>query len=166
MRQSQREIQDPAEIAALLAAGQVCHLALNNAGAAPYLVALNYGFDYQTAGNSLVLWFHSAAAGRKLELLAADAQVGFQIETKLAMLPDNLQACAWGMQYESLVGIGLLRLVTERSTKLYGLNRLMSHYGGAEQPIVEPILNKTAVLQLVATEFAAKRSRNLRPQLA
>ena len=166
MRQSLREITVGSELGAVLEESQVCHLALNRPGQAPYLVALSFGYDYSPATGSLTLWFHCADEGYKLELLEADDKVGFQLECKVAVRrgSDEL-ACDWGMQFESIVGEGRLNLVDDAGQRLYGLRRLTAHYGAAGLGMPEEALRRTAVLRLDATGFTAKRSRGLWPQL-
>ena len=171
MRRLQQAVTNPDEIEAILAAGQVCHLAINTGdGQAPYLVALNFGYDYLadsapgSRAGSLNLWFHCALEGYKLDLIAANAQVGFQVLSSLAVISKSDDAaCDWAMQYQSIVGSGVIDLVTDPSQKLYGLGRLVAHYGGSHLPFNEDSLARSAVLQLSVDQFSAKRSRNLLP---
>jgi len=166
MRQSQREIIEVGELEQVLANSQVCHLAINKANEAPYLVALNYGFDFDARERSLVLWFHCADQGLKLDLLRAEPLVGFQLESRVELdQGSGTQACDWGMKYESIVGEGRVEIIEQREQRLHGLNCLMRHYGGSGLPFIEQALDRTVVLRLDAHNFTGKRSSQLWPQI-
>jgi nitroimidazol reductase NimA-like FMN-containing flavoprotein (pyridoxamine 5'-phosphate oxidase superfamily) len=166
MRQSQREITDTGELEQVLANSQVCHLAINKANGVPYIVALNYGYDFDARERLLVLWFHCADQGLKLDLLQAEPQVGFQVESHVELdQGSGMQACDWGMKYESIVGEGRVEIVEQREQRLHGLNCLMRHYGGFDLPFIEQALARTVVLRLDVHYFTGKRSSQLWPQI-
>jgi uncharacterized protein len=54
---------------------------------------------------NLVLYFHSATEGRKLNLLAKNSTVGFELDTGHELVTADL-ACNWGMKYKSIIGTG------------------------------------------------------------
>jgi nitroimidazol reductase NimA-like FMN-containing flavoprotein (pyridoxamine 5'-phosphate oxidase superfamily) len=166
MRQSDREITDNSELEAVLVASLVCHLAINDPAGAPYIVALCYGYDFNTISRELTLWFHCAKEGLKLDLLNQDHRVSFQMESRLSLVKGTgVQACDWGMDYESLVGQGTITKVEDRDEILHGLDCLLSHYGGSGLPYVEPTLSHTEILRLNVVSFTGKRSRRLWPQV-
>ena len=72
MRQKAREIRDREIISAMLDQITVLHLAVKDT-TFPYVVPLNYGFEWQ--GDELVFYFHSAKAGMKLDLIRQDPHV-------------------------------------------------------------------------------------------
>ena len=174
MRREQLMITDQNELKAVLKKAIVCHLALNNTGCAPYIVTMNFGSEFapneKPAENlpfPLTFWFHSASEGLKLDLLRADPRVGFQVESDVRLVKGpGITACEWGMEYESIVGSGLLTIASADHERRRGLLHIMKHYGGEDLPITDQAFAETLVLSLQAAEFTGKRSRRLWPQLA
>ncbi|MCL2137036.1 MAG: pyridoxamine 5'-phosphate oxidase family protein [Coriobacteriia bacterium] len=175
MRREQLEITEMHEIARIFSDGLVCHLAFNCKGRAPYIVAMNYAYEGAArtdasssiaAPQAITLWFHSADSGRKLDLLKEDPLVAFQIETRVKLAKGSgLQACDWGMEYESIVGEGLLAMVRDPREKQHGLLQIIKHYGAEGLAFGDVMLAKTEVLRLSVQEYAAKRSSRLMPQI-
>jgi len=62
MRRREKQITDRSQIEAIIARSQVCRLALSDGGQ-PYIVPLCFGYRRSR------LYFHSAAAGRKIDIL-------------------------------------------------------------------------------------------------
>ena len=192
MRRPKQEINDVDEIATLLEKAQICQIALNTsaptagisgvtnkpadqgAATAPYIVALNYGYDFLPTTRSLRLWFHCALEGRKLDLLRANPACGFQLVAAAAVswpegfaaAPDSAPApsdkpataCDSSEIYESLVGAGILREVSTADERLHGFQRLMEHYGGGALPFKPDVMARTLVLCLDVEYFTGKRS--------
>ena len=69
MRRSNREITDRNEILQVMERCDVCRLALND-GEYPYILPLNFGMEQ--AGEQIILYFHGATEGKKLDLIAKD----------------------------------------------------------------------------------------------
>lgn len=70
MRRKEKEITDPAELKAVLAAAKYVTVAMCR-GDEPYLVTLSHGYDEK--GNAI--YFHCAREGKKIEILAANDRV-------------------------------------------------------------------------------------------
>ena len=66
MRRSDREIKDFDEIIKVINKCDVCRLAIND-GDYPYIVPMNFGLNIEDG--KVVLYFHCASEGKKLELL-------------------------------------------------------------------------------------------------
>ncbi len=124
MRRKDRQVDDPALIESLFAAGQVCRLAMADEGE-PYIVPVNYGYAEHT------LYVHSAAAGRKLEILKRNGRVCFEIESPVEIV-SHPEPCHWGAKARSLVGYGNAVIVTDLDAKRRGLDVLMRHYGKSD----------------------------------
>ena len=80
MRRKDREVTDPAIVEKILQESSVCHLAMarNNI---PYVVPLNYGYIWED--DRLILLFHSAKAGEKLDILEENPRVFFSISMEI-----------------------------------------------------------------------------------
>ena len=70
MRRADREVTNPEQIAAIVAACDIVEVAYADAEGLT-IVPLNFGFDYDEATGKLTLWFHSAPRGRKLDAIRA-----------------------------------------------------------------------------------------------
>jgi hypothetical protein len=154
MRRSDRELTQKTDLQAILEQADVCRLAFNT-GSAPYIVPLNFGFSWDSG---LLLYFHCAASGRKLDLMQHNNLVGFEIDTDHQLKPGSTP-CGWGMSYASLIGSGLLTEVLAEAEKIAALDRIMSHYGYTGKPSYESAsLQKTKILKLEVLEMTGKRN--------
>ena len=77
MRRSDREIKDFDEIIEVINKCDVCRLAIND-GDYPYIVPMNFGFNIEDG--KVVLYFHCASEGKKLELLRKNNKVAFEMD--------------------------------------------------------------------------------------
>jgi nitroimidazol reductase NimA-like FMN-containing flavoprotein (pyridoxamine 5'-phosphate oxidase superfamily) len=154
MRKQNREVKSAEEILSIIERCDACRIALPT-GAAPYIVPLNFGYEYAAAG-TLTLWFHCAKEGRKLDLIKDGCEAGFEMDTDHELKP-GVGACEYSMNYASVIGSGMIAPVTDDAERLRGLDRIMEHYGGAGKPYDETDLSLTCVLRLDVTEYACKR---------
>ena len=153
MRRKDRELTSRSDIEEILEKADCCRLALNT-GAAPYIVPLNYGYEY---ADSLVLYFHSANAGRKLDLIRKNNSAGFEIDCRHE-LETAENCCDWSMKYSSIIGSGIIDFVNDAEAKVKGLDLLMRHYGFKGETAYPPaMLSKTTVLRMQVAELSAKR---------
>ena len=136
-------------IGAILARATVLCLALHDRPA-PYAIPVNFGWDGTT------LYVHSAPRGTKIDLLAADARVGFCAWPGGGIVAGET-ACDWGARGESVAGTGTARLVTDPAEKLRGLDAIMRHYG-ADRPAYTPgVLDRTTVIAIAVESLRGKR---------
>mgnify|MGYP001825229853 CR=1 FL=1 len=150
MRRKEKQIDDPVKIAAIFEEAQVCRLAMWD-GERPYLVPLSFGF----ADDSL--YFHSATAGRKVDVLRLHPEVCFEVETELAVEKGE-KACRWGMHFKSVIGTGRAVFIEDAQEKAAALQVIVRHYAGAEMPIEPARLKTTLVFKVVIEEMTAKGS--------
>ena len=154
MRRKDRAVADSREIAAILSACKVCHLAIPDGGA-PYVVPLNFGFTLEHG--ALTLYFHSAKQGRKLELLSRRPCVGFAVSRELGDVRAD-EPCRSGCCYESVLGSGTAEILTDTDEKCAALTRLMQHqFGGGEIAFTHAQAEGVCVFRVVSTMFQAKR---------
>lgn len=107
----------------------VCRLVLNDEGY-PYILPLNFGM--QTEVGVIVLYFHCAAEGKKLELIEKDNRASFEMDCSHRLITDISDGnCT--MEYESVIGRGHIETVAE-DEKPAALNILMKHYHGEDFP--------------------------------
>jgi len=152
MRRKDREIKNYDQLLEILSQADTCRLAFSNDNI-PYIVAMNYGF---VEGEKTVLYFHTAKKGKKLDMLANNNYVCFQVDTNHNLISGD-KACDYTMTFKSIVGYGNIEIVDEKNEKILALNKIMQHYTDKkvwEYP--DRMLNATCILKLTVTEMTGK----------
>lgn len=154
MRKAKREIRDLDELEEVVRTCDSCRLAIN-AGVYPYIVALNYGYEFEEG--KLTLYFHSAKEGRKLDLLRADPHVGFQMDCdhQFRHLDRGMQCT---MDYRSIVGTGVVEFVEDREEFEKATRLLLAHHNSPEGFVVtDAHVRATAILKLRVESYTGKK---------
>mgnify|MGYP001027777762 FL=1 len=152
MRRKDREVTDEAAVREILAACRTCRVAMISDGM-PYVVPLSYGWDLE--GGVLTLHFHSAAEGRKIDALAADGRVCFEISREGELYSDA--PCNTGYRYSSVLGFGRAEFVTDPAEKCASLSALMLHHTGRRSEFTPRQADTVCVFRIVSSDFTAKR---------
>lgn len=155
MRRKDRQITDISEILEIIADCDCCRLGLTD-GAEAYILPMNFGYEY--AAGELTLYFHCAAAGRKLDLLRARPEVSFEMDTGHQLVPGE-RGCDFSFRYRSVMGTGTVMELAEPQEKIAGLQRILAHYTGKScWDFREGGLNATVVLKLSVKHLSCKSS--------
>jgi nitroimidazol reductase NimA-like FMN-containing flavoprotein (pyridoxamine 5'-phosphate oxidase superfamily) len=179
MRRKDREITDIGEKLGIVGRCKVCRLAMIDglppyrpipglpaygaltadlAGVEPYVAPLNFGFEYREG--VLVLYFHCAAEGRKLDILRnnGDRPVCFEMDGAHRLI-ENPQGCGYSFGYESVIGKGAVEFVEDREGKVRGLELLLRHQSGQDRdfPLDPAVLDRTIVFRLCSKDWSAKK---------
>lgn len=153
MRRQDRRITDPAVIRAVLDKCRTLHLGLVEDGRV-YIVPLNYGWTEENG--RYILYAHSAAEGRKIDLIRGGADVGFEMETGVEYF-DADTACGWGNRYESIIGEGRATLLETPEEKRQALAAIMAHYSARKDYTFEDaMVNLVQVIQIDVTALSCK----------
>ena len=153
MRRTDREITDRSEMLRIVQSCDCCRLGFNEPGGA-YILPLN--FVAEDVDGQLTLFFHSATAGKKIDLVQAQPQVGFEMDTAHALLSADT-ACGHSYLYESVMGKGDISLLTRGEEKRAALMKIMEKYTGkADWDIPDAALASVAILRLTVTEWSCK----------
>lgn len=153
MRRQDRKITEPAVICAVLDKCRTLHLGLVEDGRA-YIVPLNYGWTEENG--RYILYAHSAAEGRKIDLIRGGADVGFEMETGVEYF-DAETACGWGNRYESIIGEGRATLLSTPEEKRQALVAIMAHYSARKDYTFEDaMVNLVQVIQIDVTALSCK----------
>lgn len=151
MRRKDREITDRNRILDIMERCEVCRLAFHNEGY-PYILPLNFGM--KADADKIVLYFHSAPEGTKMELMAKDNRVGFEMDCTYGLeLDEEKGNCS--INYESVVGRGRIEMVPEEE-KPEALNLLMKHYHREDFDFNRAMIPRTAVYRLVVEQLTGK----------
>lgn len=153
MRRQDRRITDPAMICAVLDKCRTLHLGLVEDGRV-YIVPLNYGWTEENG--RYILYAHSAAEGRKIDLIRGGADVGFEMETGVEYF-DADTACGWGNRYESIIGEGRATLLSTPAEKRQALAAIMAHYSARRDYTFEDaMVDLVQVIKIDVTALSCK----------
>ena len=154
MRRKDREVTDRAQLQEIIDNCNVCRLGLYD-GQEVYILPVNFGYSWEQ--ELPVLYFHGAAQGRKLEIIAQNPRVAFEMDCGHKMVTGEAP-CDWSMEYQSIIGQGVLELVEDETERMHGLDLLMQKYGYKGDKGYDPnYLKVTAILRLTVTEMTGKR---------
>lgn len=157
MRRKDREITDPEEIAAVIGRCDVCRVGMADGGL-PYVVPMNFGFEAK--GGSVTFYLHCAGEGRKIDILKKNPAVCVELDCGHRLISGDT-ACAYSMEFESVIASGRAEFLTDRREKLGALTRIMSHYAeGAETlPFDERMVDAVSVIRIRAGQISGKRKK-------
>lgn len=155
MRRTDREVNSVAEIAAILEKCESGTLALTD-GDRPYAVPVNFGFE--RAGDSVTLWFHCAAEGKKLGLIRKNPSACFSADCSHRLIEGD-EACEYGYGFESVVASGRISFAGSPEEKRRGLKLIMRQYApDREFSFPDAAVSRVTVLRLDAGELTGKRA--------
>lgn len=157
MRRKDREITDFSRIMAIIDACDCCRLGLVDQNKA-YIVPMNFG--YEINDEQLYLYFHCAAEGRKMELLPKQAVVSFEMDTNHALTKGET-GCEFSFLYQSVMGTGAVKEISEPDEKIHGLQKIMAHYTNkADWEFNGNLLSVTKVLKLSVSTLSCKEHQS------
>ena len=151
MRRREREITDRAAIDGIIARCSVCRLALCENGQ-PYVLPLNFGYD------GIYLYFHSAPAGRKIDIIRANNRVAFEFDI-LHEVVTAKNPCEWGARYESVVGTGTAEFIESPREKASALAFILKQYGGSFGEFEDKAVSSVAVFRVAVVSISGKEKR-------
>ncbi len=156
MRRKDREITDSSKILEILEACDCVRLALRDAQGL-YIVPMNFGYRFEESGR-LTLFMHSAREGRKIAAFRENPTVAFEMDcAHRVLLGTHVEIpCEWGFGFQSLIGTGNIRFLTDSDEKTEALKALMRHYTDQEFEFRPQMWERIEVLALEVTEFSAK----------
>lgn len=152
MRRKDREIADRSEQLDVLRRCETIRVAMVSDGE-PYVVPLSFGMEEKDG--QVILYFHSAQAGRKVAALEQNARVCIEADIfyKTDPTPHGITT-----RYESIIGFGTAERI-EGEEMLHGLRCLLKHYGyTAYTPESCKHLPITAVYKITLTSLSGKRN--------
>ena len=152
MTKRERQVTDQQQILEILDKGKVLHLglAVDNE---PYVVPMNYG--YAMEDGKLVLYLHSATRGKKLDMIAANPKVFFEIDCDIQPF-EGEKPCQYGLVYSSVMGKGTARIVEDVQDKMKAMTVLMKTQSGKDFEFNERLVSIVAVIRIDVAEYTAK----------
>lgn len=160
MRRKDREVKDINKVFEIISSCDVAHLGMVDEGK-PYVVALNFG--YEREGNDLILYFHCANEGRKIDILRKNPNVYFQMDCVNELIAGSVEKpCAYGWRYDSVMGSGQVVFIENEDEKKHALNILTQHVGKTDEVFLFPpvMLTKTCTFRVRSTDITGKHHEN------
>lgn len=156
MRRADREVTDPKQLEEILRECTAVHIGAQD-GAGLFVVPMNYGYSLE--GDRLTLYVHSAQEGRKVAAFRAGGTVAFEMDGRHALRTADT-ACGHSYSYQSIMGSGTIRELTEAGAKRAALGRIMEHMTGrGSWDMPNASLERTAVFAIQADQWTGKRSQ-------
>lgn len=154
MRRKDREVTDLGAIERIIGDCKVFRLGMLD-GARPYVVPMNFGYDLREG--ALELYCHSAAEGRKVEVLRKNPEVCFEMDCGHELVEAEV-ACGYSFAFSSVIGDGRVAFLEGPEEKLRALLKIMEHQTGRSDFAIPPeAVARILVFKVVAASFAAKR---------
>lgn len=125
-----------------------------------YIVPLNFG--YEVKDDTYVFYFHGANEGRKVDLIQKYPHVGFEMETNCEVYSrsENGIACNYTARFQSIIGNGIVKRVTDYEEKKRGLLLIMEHNTGRQEWIFdEKMIEAVTVFKLEVTKMSCKEHK-------
>lgn len=156
MRRKDKEIIDKEKIEQIIESCDCCRIGLVDKDK-PYIIPLN--FAYINEGNKQLFYFHGSKIGKKIDLINKNKYAGFEMDTN-HMLKKSEEACKYSFKYQSIIGTGIITIVTDLNEKINGLKLLMKHYSDKDNwSFNEKIIEEIAVIKLEVEEITCKENQ-------
>ena len=124
MRRRQCEVTDPGEIRRILSTATIGRLSTIGADGYPYVTPVNYVYT------DACIYFHCALKGEKLDNIARDNRVCFQVDLPLAYLDLGYNPAGGGCNlhqfYHCVIIRGRAQVVPDGERKTMALNALVA----------------------------------------
>ena len=123
MRRSEREVTAQSKIDEIIEGCDCIRLGLN-AQEGAYIVPLSFGY---APGAPARFYIHSAKEGRKVSMIGAGAEAGFELDCA-HRLGEAETGCRHTYYYRSVIGTGHIAPVSDPEEKKRALALIMAHY--------------------------------------
>ncbi len=155
MRRLDRNIEGMEDILSVLDHCMICHLAMVGKDNQPYVVPLNFGYEYKH--DQLSLYMHCAKEGQKLDILRVNPSVCFEADSASSLI-SGPQACNFSQKYESVIAFGQADLVSNLEARQHGLAVIMEHQTGEKDWDFEPqSFARVEVIRVQVSSITGKR---------
>ncbi len=149
MRRDEREITDKAEIDEILRAAKVMYLALAD-GDMPFVVPVFYAWD------GAALYFHSAKAGTKIDIIKKNPKVCFAISTEQGVVESDI-ICNFEAKHRTVIGFGQALFIEAEPEKIAALDLIVARFSDKAWQYPAENLRATRVLRIDVTDIKGKK---------
>lgn len=151
VRRKDKAIEEKAKISEIIRSCQVCRLALCRDDK-PYIVPVSFGYDDDS------IYFHSARAGKKIDILAVNPHVCFEFESEVSIIPNETAPCNWSFSFQSVIGFGQVKEMSTAEDKRTGLAHIMRQYSDKQWNFDNISLEGLKVYKIVIDSMTGKQS--------
>lgn len=117
------------------------------------MILWNFGYVYED--NQLVLFFHSAKEGRKINAFKENADICFEMDCDHKLITGE-EACRFSFSFRSIVGNGRVVFIDDPEEKKHALSALMKHQTGRDFAFDDRMADSVCVFKIIANEFTGK----------
>jgi uncharacterized protein len=149
MRRKDREITDLTEIYAIIKSANLMRIALVD-GAMPFLVPVFYASD------GSALYFHSAQAGTKIDILKRNNNVCFEISIDQGFIESD-EPCDFEAKHRTVIGFGKAVFIEDEAEKIKALDLIVAHFSKKKFEYPKTNLNRTAVIRIDIESIKGKK---------
>ena len=123
-------------------------------GDMPYVVPMSYGWEMKPEG--LVLYFHCAKEGKKLDILKRSSKVCFTVFSEGEPVHAETP-CNSGYYYSSVIGNGTAEMINDQEEKKAALRKLVQHQTGRDAVFTDEQADSVCVFRVVSADYTGKR---------
>ena len=157
MIRKDREITDRDAIISIMRRCHVCRLAFNDATTGfPYIIPMNFGITEEDG--ELILSFHCAKRGYKLDLIAKDPRVAFEMECDVELVYNPAHKHNTEI-FKSVVGYGYAEVVNESEQKIVLLQSLVNRYHEHSLEVTQADAARCTVFKVSVTQLFGKEKK-------
>lgn len=149
MRRKEREITSRTEIDEIIYTGKIMHLALSSDNL-PFLIPVFYTYD----GTSI--YFHSAKAGTKIDIMKKNNNVCFEISIDNGIVESDM-ACDFEAKHRTVIGFGKAVFVEQEEDKIDILNKIVAQFTDKKFEYPKGNLNATAIIRIDIESIKGKK---------
>jgi len=149
MRRKEREITDRKEIDEIIHLGKVMHLALSDNNL-PFLVPVFYTY------NGTFIYFHSAKAGTKIDIMKKNNNVCFEISIDHGIIESDI-ACDFEAKHRTVIGFGKAEFVENEDEKIAALDGIVAQFTDKKFEYPKGNLNATAIIRINILSIKGKK---------
>lgn len=157
MRRKDREITNVNEIANILNLCKTASIAMIDNGV-PYVVPLSYG--YELTEDSLILYFHCAKEGRKIDILKRNNNVCFTIFHEGEPLHAETP-CNSGYYYSSIIGNGIVEFIEASADKCHALSKMFAQQTGRNVEFTEAQADSVCIFKIISKDYTGKHKSKM-----
>jgi len=149
MRRKDREITDRTEIDSIINSANVMRVAIVD-DTMPFLVPVFYAFD------GISLYFHSAQAGRKIEILKRNNNICFEISIDNGIIESD-EPCDFEAKHRTVIGVGKAAFIEGVAEKIKALDLIVARFSRKKFAYPKTTLDITAVIRIDIESVKGKK---------
>lgn len=138
-----RDLTFKPELISIIQKCEICNMSMVDEQGLPYVLPMNFGYhdDY--------IYFHSAPAGKKVDILKnnPDVCISFSADHHLRWVNEEV-ACSWGMKYRSVLAYGKVEFIDDFDQKEEALKIIMKNYSDIDFTFNAPAVKDVLVFRV------------------